>query len=99
MAMVFADVPERIIQELKTADRSRTEELFNVAIQVAALCQQKLNLRSVMSTLQSNGDAVISIVASKKSAVPYARVHRISRKIEITRKLPAPIRLAITRRM
>ncbi len=46
------DIPQQAIEVLKTADRAHTEELLNVAIQVAALCQQKLRLDGMFSRLK-----------------------------------------------
>ena len=85
------DIPQQAIEVLKTADRAHTEELLNVAIQVAALCQQKLRLDGMFFTVEANDDVIVSIVRDLgKGSAPYARVHHISRKIEIVAPLPEP---------
>jgi hypothetical protein len=85
------DIPQQAIEMLKTADRAETEELLNVAVQVVALCQQKLQFGGMFFTIEPNGDVLVSIIRDAgKGAVPYARIHRVSRMIEIIGVLPEP---------
>jgi hypothetical protein len=89
--MFLEDVPDWVAKELKKADDGQTKELFNVAIQVAASAQQKLQLRQMIFDLQTNGDVLVSTVmdAEGKSAVPYARIHRDG-KITVHGKMNFP---------
>jgi hypothetical protein len=42
-------------------------------------------------TIEPNGDVLVSIIRDAgKGAVPYARIHRVSRMIEIIGVLPEP---------
>lgn len=89
--MDLDDIPDEAIKFLKDADRAHTEELFNVAVQVAALCQQKMGLQSLFLSIQANGDVVVSVLAGTGAGkVAYARVHRTSKKIEFLESLPEP---------
>jgi hypothetical protein len=81
--MNLRDIPKWAFKELKAADFAHTEELLNVAIEFTAICQQKVELRTLCFTLQANGDVLVSTAfdAEGKSAVPYARIDRVTRQM------------------
>ena len=80
--MDIRDFPAEAIKA-KTGDPAHTEELFNVAIQVAAQCQVKLNFSGLFLSKQQNGDIIVSIVADSSTGnAAYARVHRATGAIE-----------------
>jgi hypothetical protein len=85
------DIPEHVIKELKKADHAQTEELFNIAIRVAALCQQKLQLRGTILTLDPAGNVQVATIfdAAGKSEALYATIG-VDRKMTIRAGLSAP---------
>lgn len=86
------DLTKEALSELRKVDHARTEELMNAAILVMALCQQKLQLRSLRSTMQPGGNVVVSTVfdAEGKSTAVYATVDRVTGKISVSGFLSEP---------
>jgi hypothetical protein len=88
---VFENVAEEAVNALREANHDRTVSMLNAALRVMAACQQRLQLRTVSSTLQASGDVAISTVmdAAGKSSSPYAIVDRLTRQLTVTGKAPA----------
>jgi len=87
--MDLDDIPEWVATEIERANQANTEKVLNVALQAAARCQIELKLASIMSTIQPNGDVVISVVKSTgEASVPYARVDRATGKITFLNSHP-----------
>jgi hypothetical protein len=88
---MFDDLPEEVRDALRDANHEHLVERLNDALHMVAICQQRLQLRSVISTLQPNGVVLISAMsdAAGKSSSCYARVDRVSRQIAIRGNRPA----------
>lgn len=86
------DIPDWAISELKGAQVAHTLGLFNVALQVLALAQQKLQIRNMRFELQVNGDVVVSVVgdAQGKNALPYARIRLRDPKLNLLGEVNPP---------
>ena len=79
--MELKDVPREWLDVLIAEPCGDTERRFAEAIRQMALCQQKLELRSVISTVQPDGDVIISLLQGAGHTRVYARVDRITRQI------------------
>lgn len=89
MAMNFDHIPDEVQKALFDAERDFVEDQMKAAMNTLAVCQQRLKLKGVISTLGENGDVSISVIAdASKGKVSYARVHRTTHKLEITGALP-----------
>lgn len=85
------DPPDEVLEALINADRDQTVERLNTAIRDLAVCQRKLGLRGVMTTVEVSGDVLISIVADTSSGkAGYARVNRRTYKMDVLGPLPEP---------
>jgi hypothetical protein len=89
--MMFDDLPQDARNALLEANHDHVVERLNEALHVVAICQQRLRLRSVISTLQAGGEVVISTLADAagQNSPIYARVDRVSRQIAIRGNRPA----------
>ena len=56
-------------------------------LQALAACQRRLELETIISTVQVSGDVDVSIFAGKESRVPYARIDRLAGDITVLRCL------------
>jgi hypothetical protein len=58
--------------------------LFDGAVRNLALAQIRVPVRAVMLTLEPNGDVTASHISVQPGArsVPYARIHRLTGKLE-----------------
>ncbi|MGO9172798.1 MAG: hypothetical protein ACLP7P_12645 [Rhodomicrobium sp.] len=73
----YEDVPEEALKAIKEADTERLELIFDNALRVIAVTQQKLNRTKVNLTIQNGGFVVASVLIKdgEKQAV-YATIDR-----------------------